>query len=521
MVNLRKVTSSLLISLFVLFMFSFARSKILANTASNTVCVSPGQSIQEAIDNASAGATIFLANGTYQEHLNINKSLTIVGEDRDTTIIDGQDADYVVSITGENVTIRGLTIMKSVPKFNDGGIRLEGGRGIAVSNTKIANTYTGITLFAFSANNVFSGNLILDNAYGIVILSSNYNVFSNNVVSNNSAEGIALYSSNNNIFFGNTFSGNGEAAFLSRYTNRNLFFHNNILDLIRVESGSLNIWSRYGEGNYWGMPIGQDLDDNGIGDEPYLIDDSNQDDSPLMGTFSEFSIVLNGQTFSVTVISNSTISDFRFEIGRETGNKMINFNGVGPNGTNGFCRMLIPTSLMGYPLSVIDGRGELAAKLLAVSNQTNAYLYFTYAHDDESLTVLSSKTSQLYNELLEKYAEVMMDLENLNSSFQSLLANYTSRLQTDIDGLNATCQTVLSSLSLILESLNQLKNSYTALNSSLQQSLINQSDSMQNIRNLTYVFAATTAALLITTVYLSNRVHANNKPKKYASEKQE
>ncbi|MEE9223781.1 MAG: hypothetical protein V3U51_03425, partial [Thermoplasmata archaeon] len=38
-------------------------------------------SIQDAINASSAGDTIFVFNGTYFEHVSINKPLTLVGED--------------------------------------------------------------------------------------------------------------------------------------------------------------------------------------------------------------------------------------------------------------------------------------------------------------------------------------------------------------------------------------------------------------------------------------------------------
>jgi len=46
--------------------------------------------IQDAVDNASVGDTVLVYNGIYAENVKINnKDLTIEGEDRGTTIIDG------------------------------------------------------------------------------------------------------------------------------------------------------------------------------------------------------------------------------------------------------------------------------------------------------------------------------------------------------------------------------------------------------------------------------------------------
>jgi len=48
--------------------------------------------IQDAIDNASDFDTIFVFSGTYYETLIINKSINLLGEDRENTIIDGKNA---------------------------------------------------------------------------------------------------------------------------------------------------------------------------------------------------------------------------------------------------------------------------------------------------------------------------------------------------------------------------------------------------------------------------------------------
>ena len=43
--------------------------------------------IQDAIDNASDGDTVFVYNGTYSEYIDICKSISLIGENREDTII--------------------------------------------------------------------------------------------------------------------------------------------------------------------------------------------------------------------------------------------------------------------------------------------------------------------------------------------------------------------------------------------------------------------------------------------------
>ncbi|MFH1608380.1 MAG: PKD domain-containing protein [archaeon] len=75
--------------------------------------------IQEAIDAANPGDTINVAAGTYPEDLEINKTLELVGEDKDITIIkgvakvDSEDwplANPNIDIQADNVVITGFTI---------------------------------------------------------------------------------------------------------------------------------------------------------------------------------------------------------------------------------------------------------------------------------------------------------------------------------------------------------------------------------------------------------------------------
>jgi parallel beta-helix repeat protein len=491
-------------------MFSFVRCRVYVCASPGVIYVPTNGTIQAAINNASSGDTIIVPSGTYRESLNINKSLSIFGENRTTTIIDGDGADYVISISSNNVTIEGLTITKSILGVSGGGILVSRNTGVVISDTEITNTYTGLTL-DLSSNCAFSDDVIANNTNAIMISGSSTNVFSNNAVSGNSLGvifGGYLY---DNLFSGNTFSGNVVDVFLSAASTRNFFYHNNFLDVnpIQINGVSANIWSRDGEGNYWASYNFAGPSTSGIGDEPYYIDENNQDNYPLVGVFSRYDITYNDEKFQITIISNSTIPDFTFEVGRETGYKIVNFNAVGKEDTFGFCRMTIPKSLMEYPLIVLDREGDVAASLLSASDNATTYLYFTYPHGDQSITVISSEELQLESELNAEYAKLKADFDSLNATYQALLTSYNANLQAEIANMNSTYEALLNSFGLLLQNFNQLQSNYLALNSSLQNNLMEQAQSVQNIHNLTYVFAATTAAFLVTTIFLSTRVRVS------------
>jgi len=81
-------------------------------------------SIQEAIDVANSGDTILVQNGTYYEHLLLiqEDNLTLLGENKETTIIDGSGIGGIIKlISVNNSTIQGFTVQNGTkPPFTEG-----------------------------------------------------------------------------------------------------------------------------------------------------------------------------------------------------------------------------------------------------------------------------------------------------------------------------------------------------------------------------------------------------------------
>ena len=510
MIVLKKHVSILFSCLFLMSAFCFLQTNSV-RADSNVIHVPSAEfpTIQDAIDSSVPGTVILIAKGTYREHLSIVQSLSLIGEDRDTTIIDGANANNVISIAANSVVIDSLTVTKSSPQTFDTGITMDRVRGVSINNSKVTNIYTGLSFYS-SSSNYISNSVIGNNTSGIVLLYSNNNTLSNNIFSGN-AQGISVAYSSLNTVAGNTFSNNSVGMVLASSSNRNYFFHNNIEDDVQVSAGSFNTWSRENEGNYWinYNHTGRDLNNDGIGDEPSRMDDGNLDYYPLMGTYAEHSVISGNAVFRIAVISNSTISGMKYGIGMETGNKMISFNVSGTNGTNSFCRIMIPTALMGPPFVVAGSTETISASVLASSNAMNSYLYFSYPSEETAGSIVYSRELELYEKLLSEYTKLQTDLLGLNSTYQSMLANHTLDYQT-----------LLNKFNVLLENFTSLQSNFLSLDASLQQSLLNQSESTQNFRNLTYVFAALTAAFLITTVYLSSRLYAHKKPKTYSNEEE-
>jgi nitrous oxidase accessory protein len=170
--------------------------------------------IQWAIGNASDGDTIFVRAGTYYEHVTVSKPLVLVGEDKATTIIDGNGTGTVVSVTAENVVINGFTLRNSGKNGYwsfDAGIDLHSGNNEIAGNVLTNNNY-GIIIAPYamteSGGNMITDNNVQNNNYGIYG-GGKKNVISNNTVADNPRYGIwfsGLWANDSNSITGNIVS---------------------------------------------------------------------------------------------------------------------------------------------------------------------------------------------------------------------------------------------------------------------------------------------------------------------------
>ncbi len=479
------------------------------------------RTIQEAIDNASAGQTIFVVNGTYYENLVINEKISLIGECRDNTTIDGSQLSNVISITADNVVVKGFHVRNS-STAKGAAIRIDRGSASLIVENNISDSYQGIYLSS-SNNNTISGNILSDNDYCVEIFASSDNVFSGNTMTNslegigiftsssnivssnlivaNSNDGIGIYTSSNNVVENNIISDNSYGVVLSTSHNNivarnsillstnfgvniasgssnNVFYHNNLNNSQQVEpDASLalpNTWDLGGEGNYWSDYNGTDADFDGIGDTQYRIDFRNRDNNPLMGWFSDYSIQFQDESFEVNVISNSTISNFEFETGPETGNKIIRFHAGGQEQIGFFCRARIPNELMNYSTILLVDEEEISPRTLNASNSTYACLYFSYAYGNQTVSMISSRTLYLLTQLVAQ-----------NSTYSLLLSMYEN----------------------LSDSYNKLKETFDSLKSSYDDLLVAQSEGQKYNQNMLYIIAVATAVFLASIVYLSKRAH--------------
>jgi len=207
--------------------------------------------IQAAVDAASDGDTVFVYDDSspYYENVDIDTSIHFVGENRNTTIIDGQRNWAVVNITADNVTLQDFTIQNGkfsgIHLLSDGNVitsallRDNGWEALYVDhshhnrilgNTIISNDDWALDIES-SHNTTIAHNIIDSNGRGISLMRANHTTITNNHIANHTIEGIILWSGHNNHISTNSFSDNTVGIYLLASHNvitSNSFYHNGL-----------------------------------------------------------------------------------------------------------------------------------------------------------------------------------------------------------------------------------------------------------------------------------------------------
>ena len=300
----RKLSTILLLSVIIISLVAGLQNVELVKADSKTIIVPTDYlTIQDAIDNAVEGDTIYVKKGVYVENPVVNKTVSLVGEDRDATVI---DVTAGLKVESNRVTITGFTIY-------DGwrGISLSGNQ-CKISGNKITNATNGIVLFG--CENSITGNIFLSIGLSsaIQLNFANRNLVNKNYI-DSCIEGIQIWqSSNNNTITENTIIGCQDHAIRFQYSNDNkvignnitrsgcgtsiygsnwnVISYNNYVDNAFQFSTNEDYYLSFGnnasintiERNYWSDYNGIDANDDGTGDVPYVIDEKNKDNYPYM-----------------------------------------------------------------------------------------------------------------------------------------------------------------------------------------------------------------------------------------------
>ena len=208
--------------------------------------------IQEAIDDSSDGDTVFVYDDSspYHENVIIDNSINLIGEDSETTIIDGSGSGTIVYVTADDVTISEFTIQNSewdgilISQEDHPPWDIEI-KNVTIHNNKINAVRHGIFGLTLINGEIYD-NYIEDIDMGIKLHFSSDNNVSGNFITNAKYRGIEIQShwsenkildrifnnirppAENNIVYGNTVENNrwgidvGSACIGTKVYNNNI-----------------------------------------------------------------------------------------------------------------------------------------------------------------------------------------------------------------------------------------------------------------------------------------------------------
>jgi len=394
-VKMRNTVVMLIVGLIFVSVFTVLLPVEIGTASGNIIYVDDSggadySTIQDAVNFANESDTIYVYGGTYNENIVVNKSLTLSGGGSGSTTINGE-GDHTIKVNSDNVIISGFKI-KNTDGSSYACVQLYYVINCQIND--ITAQYGGNTIYLVGSNtNTIEDNKIESGNIGIFFSNSDDNVITNNYIQNNNAYGISLYSNSaSNIIYRNDFS-------------------NNVLGNARDLSS--NIWSHNSQGNYWDNFNDYDSDGNGIGDNPYIIDDDSQDDYPL-GDF------LSSNEEPVAYIDSISPNP-------ATQEQNINFNGHGSDdGT------ILEWEWKSNKDGVLSNSEDFEISSLSIGTHT---IYFKVKDDDNQWSDYDRETliiNSQYKQNEKPVAEIIT-INPDNSDYKESV--YFHGLGTDSDGI--------------------------------------------------------------------------------------
>lgn len=259
--------------------------------------------IQDAVDNAKYGDTVYVKPGTYNEAIDLKSGITLKGAGAEETLITYSGDDRVIDIYKESdVTISGFTLEYNGSE-NRVTLRIKNScTNVVIRNNLITgSTYSGVNVGNDSSKITIENNVIRDNGHsGIYIFGNSAAVIRNNEIYDNGYHGISIKGETSSRIINNTIVSNGYNGFYPRLGAQPVFQNNIVVKNkdgidVTTKSGSdgnpslayNNVWENE-ERNYEGL----DQPPTDISLDPEFVDLEGRDfnlksTSPCIGAGKE------------------------------------------------------------------------------------------------------------------------------------------------------------------------------------------------------------------------------------------
>ncbi|PVX26219.1 MAG: hypothetical protein CW691_02100 [Candidatus Bathyarchaeum sp.] len=292
---------------------------------------------------------------------------------RGNCIIDG--AGYALKGNWTGYDLQNYNYIKGIDLSNN---RVSEPSRIAITSVVIKNLVITNFLYGIeginSYDNTVCGCYISDCGRGI-------NMPNNFLITNNTLKsGIFIdYTNSDNIITKNNMIPAGE---YEEYPAANLVG----VFLATQPTVNMNFWSDYN---------GTDIDGDGIGDTPYIINEENQDNYPIIEPFDletipksvtdsaslfeerRFQVHDTHDFYYVTIVSNSTVSDFYFLYS----SMRVSFYVNGTSGTAGLCNVTISSEFMSTEFSIFKDETPLVKNTDYTETFNGTHYLFTITYD--------------------------------------------------------------------------------------------------------------------------------------------
>ena len=174
----------------------------------------PFRNISDALPYAGENEVIFVFSGLYSENIKINKPIALIGENKKSTILDGQYKGTVIEVYANNVEISGITVQNSGPglDYDSCGIYVYADK-VVIYNTIISSNYNGINIeYSFGSTSIYNNQICNNENDGLIITHCHNFFIYNNEIFENGENGCNVFYSiqgiiHNNILIFNDISG--------------------------------------------------------------------------------------------------------------------------------------------------------------------------------------------------------------------------------------------------------------------------------------------------------------------------
>jgi parallel beta-helix repeat protein len=184
--------------------------------------------IQDAIDNSSNDDTVFVYEDSspYLENITIDKPINLIGEDRNTTIIDGNYTEFVVYISADWVNFSGFMVRNSSKGAFDAGIYINSNYN-KIYNNYICSNNKGILIWGKNCITIRCNFITSNHEQGIYNRGGDESIIFDNFISSNYG-GISLEHTFNCSIINNSIISNKGSGILLLYSKKSIISNNTI-----------------------------------------------------------------------------------------------------------------------------------------------------------------------------------------------------------------------------------------------------------------------------------------------------